>query len=265
MLDPDSVVISATSIEGELRVQTGFGFKSFPFTIPHALGTADVSFSCPFPHTAFTLSPPGGQSISIKTAVLPAYFPEVKIPQKYQDLEVLYVGQSYGVEGARTAPVRLQSHSTLQGIYSEALQRSPDKEILLVLMSFHAPMMLTSLDGISKSHGTSMEEDDAHIDQVLSGVITEQQQINFTEAALIKYFQPPYNSIYKDRFPNPAHQTYSQCYELEINAISVEIQTDDLGLQLWSEAVTPRWVHIPQFPLYSREDRLSIFEIPTRE
>jgi hypothetical protein len=27
------------------------------------------------------------------------------------DLEVLYIGQSYGVEGARTAPDRLQSHS----------------------------------------------------------------------------------------------------------------------------------------------------------
>ena len=264
ILDPDSVAISATTLKGELRVQTGFGFESFPFTISHSFGTADISFSCPFPHTAFTMSAPDGRSILAKTAVLPAYVSEVKIPQQYLDLEVLYIGQSYGVEGARTAPVRLKSHSTLQGIYSEALQRSPDKEIWLLLMSFHPPIMLTTFDGISKTYGTSMDEDDAHIEQVLSGGVTEQQQINFTEAALIKYFQPPYNSIYKDHFPNPAHQTYSQCYDLEINAVSVELQTDDLGFQLWSEAVSPQWVHLPKFPLYSREDRLSIFELPTR-
>jgi hypothetical protein len=55
---------------------------------------------------------------------------------KYLDLKVLYIGQSYGVEGARTAPDRLQSHSTLQGIYSEAIIKNPDCEVWFILTSF---------------------------------------------------------------------------------------------------------------------------------
>jgi hypothetical protein len=50
---------------------------------------------------------------------------------------------------------------------------------------------------VSKQYGTTTEEDDEHIDSVLGTEITEQQQINFTKAALIRYFDPEYNVLFR--------------------------------------------------------------------
>ena len=61
--------------------------------------------------------------------------------------------------------------------------------------------------------------------------ITEQQQINFTEAALVRYFK------------HPAHKTYSQCYDLDLNAVNVELQTEEIMCRLWSPSVAPSWTH----------------------
>ena len=106
-----------------------------------------------------------------------------------------------------------------------------------------------------------LEEDSQHIDRVLVADMTEQQRINFIEAALIKYFQPPYNKIYKDSFPNPAHSTYSECYDIDLNMVCIEMQTESVGLRLWSESVEPHWEHFCVFPLHSREDRVYMFEM----
>ena len=110
-----------------------------------------------------------------------------------------------------------------------------------------------------------MEEDSEHIATVLSTKITEQQEINFTEAALIRYFQPPYNKTYKDSFPNPAHVTYSECYDIDLNMVNIEVQTEEVKARLWSEAVQPRWVHFCSFPLHSREDRVYMFSFGDKD
>lgn len=94
-----------------------------------------------------------------------------------------------------------------------------------------------------------------------SNEITERQRINFTEAALIRYFSPEYNKIYKDTFPSPAHTTYSECYDLDLNSVSVELQTDRLYTRVWSKVIKPDYVHFCTFPLHSKEDRMYMFEI----
>lgn len=179
--------------------------------------------------------------------------------QKHLVYEVLYVGQSYGSDGNRVAPDRLASHSTLQRIYADAQSRTPDKEIWIILWSF-SPLLITSIDGRSKEFEMSNDEDSEHIDQVLSTEITEEQKINFTEAALIKYFQPEYNTIYKDSFPTPIHSSYSECYDLDINSIIVEIDTSYLYCKLWSRAVKSDFHHIVSYPLHSREEREAMFD-----
>ncbi|HEX3102931.1 MAG TPA: hypothetical protein VHQ22_00675 [Terriglobales bacterium] len=258
-LNPAGFKVTDLEITGELRVQRGYEFDSHQFSLRNHLGTSELSLDCPFPHNFIRLRNKSGEILSgIKSAILAL---QVESLRRDLDLEVLYIGQSYGVEGARTAPDRLRSHSTLQGIYAEALHNSPDMEIWLLLLSFHAPLLLACFDGRSKEYGTTFEEDTAHMERVLSTDITEQQQINFTEAALIRYFKPAYNTIYKDRFPNPAHQTYSECYDLDLNAVCVEIQTDDMGFSLWSKAVPKNWVHLAQFALHSPEERKGIFEL----
>jgi hypothetical protein len=136
------------------------------------------------------------------------------------DLEVLYVGQAYGESGARSARDRLASHETLQGIYAEAIASAPDQEVWLLLLGLQEPYSMIQLGPTPPV--PFLEPTEEEIASDLSRLwtrITEQQEINLAEASLIRYFAPPYNGIYKQTFPSPAHKTYSDCYELDLNTV----------------------------------------------
>lgn len=90
--------------------------------------------------------------------------------------------------------------------------------------------------------------------------MSDQQFVSFTEAALIKYFQPEYNKTFKNIFPSPAHLTYKDCYELDLNMIAIEIQTENVMCRLWSQHVEPKWTHLHKFILHSVNDRKSMFD-----
>jgi hypothetical protein len=76
---------------------------------------------------------------------------------------------------------------------------------------------------------------------------------------LIRFFEPEYNKLYKDTFPNPAHKTYSECYELDINSVAVELDSENIRCQLWSPKILPAWTHFIVYPLHSKEERKSMF------
>jgi len=254
-LDPDSLLFTNQTIEGRFLLQHGNKFESHEFVTKHPFGTSNVKVDCKYPHSEFKFLDSSGKILLAgKSAVLMS-----KINSRFWpmlNLEVLYIGQSYGVDGARTAPQRLKEHSTLQSIYAEAIKNTPDQEIWLVLWAFE-PMLAISIDGRSNQQFlTNDEEDDQHAEQVVRQLINEQQQINFTEAALIRYFQPEYNTIYRNSFPNPAHKTYSECYDIDLNSVGVEIHTEELGCQLWSSSADAKWQHLMFFPLHSREERI---------
>lgn len=236
-IDAASLMFNAETVSGRFFIQRRHKRKFVKFVTANRLGTVDVRIECDYPYGQFRfLDRAGTPILNGKTSLLVAqmgwqYW-------KYLDLEVLYVGQAYGVTGARTAADRLRQHSTLQQIYSEALDRSPDHEVWLLLISVDA-QLLASFDGISRRYSTTSAEDDAHLSRVLRTPITERQMINFTEAAFIRYFQPTYNTRLKGTFPNPAHTTYSECYDVDLNAVSTEIDTEDMGCRLWSPAVSP--------------------------
>lgn len=259
MLDEASIRFSPEAVTGIFLVQRGLEVERHPFVAKNQFGTAEVMLQCPYPHTEFFIRDRAGTVISTgKVALLmaeihPKFWPLL-------NLEVLYIGQAYGATGERTADVRLANHSTLQGIYAEAIRRSPDQEIWLVLCTFDM-QQLASFDGRSKNIKTTLAEDDAHIANIVANPITEQQQINFTEAALIRYFQPEYNVTYKDSFPSPAHATYSQCYDLDLNMVVAEINTEEIFLQLYSRTVPAKWVHFAQFALHSRDERKAMFDL----
>lgn len=227
--------------------------------------TSKIELKCEYPYSFFQLTSNGEVLTGGKISPFLQKFPRMYTKADFLDLEVLYIGQSFGVEGARTAPDRLKSHSTLQGIYAEAISRNPDSEIWLALASF-AQINITMMDGRTKFTDEELEIDNKRWIEVTKKLnwegINEQQKINFTEAALIKYFQPKYNVIYKDSFPNPAHKTYSECYELDINAVAIEMQTYEVvNCFMYSEAVEKAPWHMHHFLLNSTEERKSIFEI----
>lgn len=258
-LDPKSVVFTKERATGKFKKQVRDTIVEIPFNVPNHTGTDEVNVECEYPFTEFRITTKdGGMILEGKSANLMVAFGHDF--HEHTALEVLYVGQSYGKEGARNAGQRLKTHETLQGIYSESIRLNPDQEIWLMLCSFE-PIVLASFDGWSKNYEKSEEEDSEHTKHVLSTKISEQQKINFTEAAIIRYFQPEYNKTFKETFPSPAHSTYSECYDLDLNMVTVEIQTDDININLWSDAAPSHWVHFCTFPLHSREERMYMFDI----
>lgn len=251
MLDPESVRFYGDRVSGKINIQKGTSLKSRGFDVPNYIGTSNLEIKCPYPHTEYTVFDNKGERVAGgKTALLVSTFGGF---EDILPLEVIYIGQSFGLGGNRTAIERLSSHSTLQQIYSEIIRQSPDQEIWLILWSFEAEAIM-AIDPTQKALSTD-EEDTAHIQEVLRKEITEQQQVNFTEAALIRYFQPEFNTIFKDSFPNPSHKTYSECYDLDINALFVSINTYDIFCPLWSPSVPVNWEHLPSYLLHSRSER----------
>jgi hypothetical protein len=185
------------------------------------------------------------------------------------DYEVLYIGQAFGEDGKRTAIDRLGSHSTLQKIYSEAMQKNPDSEIWILLASFRQKN-ISSMNGKISMPQENEKEDFTRWLNFNNGEnhFSDRQKINFTEAALIRTFLPKYNKEYKDTFPNPAHSSYSECYNLDINAIVVELDmtearrwlySDDKSREVDNEGLgIPYWQY-GQFYFVTNEDRYKIF------
>lgn len=185
------------------------------------------------------------------------------------DYEVLYIGQAFGEDGKRTAIQRLGSHSTLQMIYSEAMQRNPDSEIWILIAAFKQKN-ISAMNGLISM---PQENEDKDLSRWLNfntgeNPFSEKQIINFTEAALIRTFLPKYNKEYKNTFPNPAHSSYSECYNLDINSIVVEMDTREVRRWLYSHAkqrkidekgLGIRYWQYGQFYFVTDEDRYKIF------
>ncbi|MEI7219745.1 MULTISPECIES: hypothetical protein [Pectobacterium] len=260
-LVPESVKFTESEVTGLFRKQVKDKYIDIPFVTKNQLETSNVSLECEYPYTEFKIRDENNDVISEGKSVLLMLSCLGYEAQEHLDLEIIYIGQSFGCDGDRSAADRLAAHSTLQNIYAQAMKNTPDQEIWLILTDFEHPYLLISMDGRSENYGTTLEEDDQHINNVLSNEITARQRINFTEAALIRYFSPEYNKTYKDTFPSPAHTTYSECYDLDLNSVSVELQTDKFYTRVWSKVIEPDYIHFCTFPLHSKEERMYMFDI----
>jgi hypothetical protein len=234
--------------------QHGETFERIEVQGPPAFGAADLELQSEWPYGDFTVVEPDGERLAWGRSSL--WLTREAFGNKHLNLEVLYVGQAYGTEGRRNAVDRLSKHETLQAIYAEAVRRSPDKEVWIVLLGLAEPYGLILFSPVPGD-----DPEFAETVTRLTTPISEQQRINFTEAALIRYFQPPYNTDYKDTFPSPAHKTYRECYKMDVNSVAFEMETSEpIQTRLYSEAVPPSWWHIKDFPLHSPAERRSLFD-----
>ncbi|WP_291131796.1 hypothetical protein, partial [Flavobacterium sp. UBA7682] len=180
------------------------------------------------------------------------------------DYEILYIGQAYGKDGNRTALDRLSSHETVQKIYTHASALYPDSDIWFMLTNFAQQSMLVGM-----SSSPEITEEDAQLEQEKINhmfdnnghLISEKQKINFTEAALIKYFEPKYNIEFKDNFPSTKHKSYSECYNLDIKALSIELDTSEMIRKIYTEKTGRKIHHQKMFEFNSDNDRISLLEI----
>ncbi len=180
------------------------------------------------------------------------------------EYEVLYIGQAYGADGNRTAIQRLSSHSTLQKILSEANLNYPTKHIFILLMQISESLNLL-FDGCAKKYMEDDETANNHLKSVICDLPKEKQVINITEAALINYFKPIYNERLINNFPNPKSKSYKQYFDLDYNALTVEVDMEfdcSPSIQLYtSTSRINNSFDAVRYHLYNDENRLSMFDI----
>ncbi|MDD4912061.1 MAG: hypothetical protein PHP57_07180 [Sideroxydans sp.] len=179
----------------------------------------------------------------------------------FRKLKVLYVGQAFG-GGNRTAIDRLRSHATLQKILAEVSYDSPDSEIMVLIIEYEPYRIIASMDGRAKE-AIGDERDEKRFISIIDNHLKQGQQISLAEAALIRYFQPKYNKIYKKNFPSRELKVLAQCYEYDFSALVVEINTDELNLSLYSDTVAPAMHHIANIDLVDYEQRAGFFHMAT--
>lgn len=256
---PNSLTIQNNILTGVFEIEKKGVYKHLSsFKCPIMFPAIGMNIECEFPYTELKIVDSNNKAHFRTNAAILLTFLSYGLNKKL-NLEVIYIGQSFGEDGDRTAPDRLINHSTLQEIYFDCLSKSPDHDIWLILWNFK-PTLLSTMGGSLNSYQVSIDEDLFHVDTVINNLISEQQMINYTEAALIRYFEPIYNDKFKYNFPNPAHSSYSQCYDIELNALCVELFTEDFKCSLWSPKIKPHYEHLIKFELFSKEDRKGLFD-----
>jgi hypothetical protein len=172
-------------------------------------------------------------------------------------LEVLYVGQAFG-DGDLSAFERLRNHSTLQKILADVHSTHPDDEVYLATFEYDHYRLITMMNGMVRAQ-ESQETDSARFYSIVDNPLSEYQQICLVEAALIRYFGPKYNSIYRNSFPSKSHKILEKCFQLDFSGLVVEIDTEELYFSFFSNYVESSQHHICQFDLMANEDRQSFF------
>lgn len=233
-INPDFLEVDNDYIKLEFLIQTKDKKERRKVKINNEFETNNISIDTKYPYNYFKLKSPENDYIFKSNHILDEVQKQDPIKDDLLDFEILYIGQSFGENGNRDAIERLSSHSTLQKIYSEAIINNPDSDIWIMLCNFQQ-INLTSINGMIKTN-TSDEIEFERINKFLKGKFTDKQKINFTEAALIKTFKPPYNEKYKNSFPNPNHSSYSECYKLDITGIVIELDLSEIKRWIYSES-----------------------------
>ncbi len=172
------------------------------------------------------------------------------------NFEVKYIGQAYGKDGSRNAIDRLLKHETLQKI---SLKGVPEGYRLSLLLLEVQPN--TQLFTVFNPRAKNKDESSSRIKSGLDKLYgtSEQERIALYEAALIRYFSPSFNKVFKNSFPSTNLKILQDCYEKDFAAVVAEICIDELPFKLFSESIEAKNYHIAKHNLHKDEDRKIFF------
>lgn len=177
------------------------------------------------------------------------------------DLEVLYIGQAFGRTSRKTIDYRISNHEKIQKIALEILDKGSNEEVLIIGLKIKNNDIGTSFVRIDSNWRTPTFEDFQEIVKKASQRITEGQEITVFEASLIKFFQPEYNTEYKQTFPSRDFISYDEIFRTDFNYSAVTIDTKPILTRVFSKHISERkYLHYQHFPLTSTSDKETLFE-----
>ncbi|MFC0152163.1 hypothetical protein ACFFJ4_00475 [Xanthomonas dyei] len=259
--NPDTLKLENDLLSGEIGYkvdgkETWVNFKDFPWK----LSEGAVTINCKYPYREVCSYNAAGEEVR--------YIPAYVVAHEFTDqnglgandlnkYEALYVGQSIG-QGNRSAQQRLLSHSTLQKILALTAYDYPDKDITLLMYQFEHGNVFSSMDGRAID-AINTEENEDRLINAIHNPPNKKQKIGLIEAGLIRYFRPRYNEKFKIKFPSAKHKTLQSCYDLDVSALIIELDSSELNYYLYSEEVPPKNHHTAKFDLVAPQSRYSFF------
>lgn len=169
--------------------------------------------------------------------------------------EVLYIGQAFGSNGERKALDRLITHSRLQEIALKGAKK--DWELNIILFELADTMVVTRFNPVPDTDGDAETRIKNGVNKLYGTTLEE--RVSVYEAALIRYFKPQYNIVFKESFPSTNLKILGDAYEKDFAAIIAEICFDEFPYLLFSGAVEAKQQHIAEFNLHNGKDRNFFF------
>lgn len=182
----------------------------------------------------------------------------------YSDLEVMYIGQSYGKKARKKIDYRIAKHEKVQEIALSITNSGSNEEVIAIGVVVNVRDLATSFSPyVPNAQVPSVESITKTLkalQQRAKARIAEDQEITVFEASLIRYFQPKLNTEYKKTFPSPGFPSYQDLYNTTFNYSTVEINTGELFARLYSKIIPERkYVHLQHYPLTSLSEKEDFF------
>lgn len=172
------------------------------------------------------------------------------------DLEVMYVGQSFGNMNTRIA-----KHEKIKEVALRVINNSSNEEVIVICVDCAAN------DNVFGIISTESRPDVSagwvkRLQKKAAKRVSAQQLVTLYEASLVSYFQPFYNTEYKESFIGRGFTSYDQIYNTDFNYVSATIaMPDEFKTRIWSQHITqPAFIHHDHFPLETQEQKKSLFE-----
>lgn len=182
------------------------------------------------------------------------------------DYEILYIGQSIGKEGQSNAYKRIMKHEKLQQILSDLVENEPYNEIFTILFSIDSPYFFGTMDG-KFCNDQSKNNVDSLKNFINNDRLSKKEIISITEACLIRYFCPPYNTFLKNKFPNGDEKLLQKCRKYDVNSVLVVINTNIsmnncmMKVNLFSQKIDRNFDHRAKIQLHKDDNRINFENI----
>lgn len=177
------------------------------------------------------------------------------------DLEVMYVGQTFGRNADKTIGYRIAKHEQIQQIALEIIKNGANEEILVIGIRVKENDVAMSIVTFDKNNTLPTIKELRDLQRDASMRPIGGQKITLYEASLITYFQSECNKEYRNTFPSSGYSSYDEVYGMNFDHISFVLDSYAVGVRLYSANQRERkYAHTSYYPLDSEIKKKGFIE-----